>query len=210
MSSSRPSNRDDAAPEAVPEADSQDYSEDSTDELIERILENYEFKCHPEIRFKLKHKLPQLALCACYSKPWQAQPRWRFTMKPVDLDSRTSQYVRSLLLVPETGQAALFSRKININVFRLQFVLGYNWKQRTPSLDYKLTTKWGDGPRLKRKEQVHVSEAFQLRAKWNMQAHLPDLEGHLGGSGSDGNTAVDVDYGGVSFEVSQLDGVLEI
>jgi hypothetical protein len=33
---------------------------------------------------------------------------------------------------------------------------------------------------------------------------------HLGGSGSNGNTAVDVDYGGASFEISQLDGVLEI
>jgi hypothetical protein len=31
----------------------------------------------------------------------------------------------------------------------------------------------------------------------------------LGGSGNS-NTAVDVDYGGLSFEISQLDGVLEI
>lgn len=27
-----------------------------TDELIEQILENYTFKCEPEIRLKLKHK----------------------------------------------------------------------------------------------------------------------------------------------------------
>jgi hypothetical protein len=25
--------------------------------------------------------------------------------------------------------------------------------------------------------QAQVSDAFQLRAKWNMQAHFPDLEG---------------------------------
>jgi hypothetical protein len=57
MSSSRPSNRAEPAAGSVSEADSQDYSEDAyTDELIERILENYEFKCQPEIRFKLKHK----------------------------------------------------------------------------------------------------------------------------------------------------------
>ncbi|WIA33159.1 hypothetical protein OEZ86_006307 [Tetradesmus obliquus] len=210
MSSGRTSTRPEPAPGSVSEADSQDYSEAYTDELIERILENYEFKCQPELRFKLKHKLPQLALCACYSRPWHAQPRWRFTLKPVEHDRHVSKYVRSLLLVPETGQAAVFSSKININVFRLQFVLGYNWKQHTPSLDYRLTTKWGDGPRLKRKERAQVSDAFQLRAKWNMQAHFPDLEGHLGGSGSNGNTAVDVDYGGVSFEISQLDAVLEI
>lgn len=94
----------------------------------------------------------------------------------------------------------------------------------------RLTTKWGDGPRLKRKErvsvqldgaashrhlgvvcsallfsarqchhmhssawsktmhaaalllhhvllQVQVSEAFNVRAKWNLEAHFPDLEG---------------------------------
>lgn len=52
-------------------------------------------------------------------------------------DRHVSKYVRSLLMVPETGQAAVFSSKININVFRLQFVLGYNWKQHTPSLDYR-------------------------------------------------------------------------
>jgi hypothetical protein len=28
-----------------------------------------------------------------------------------------------------------------------------------------------------RRMQVQVSDAFQLRAKWNMQAHFPDLEG---------------------------------
>lgn len=43
------------APQSVSdEGDSEDYSE--TDELIERILENYEFKFKPEIRFKIKHK----------------------------------------------------------------------------------------------------------------------------------------------------------
>lgn len=199
-----------AAPAAPQEGGSQDYSEDAyTDELIEQILENYTFKFEPEVRLKLKHRLPEYTLCACYSKPWSAQNRWRFTVKPSKEDSPISRYVRSALVVPELGQVALFSSKINISVFRLQFVLGYNWKQRLPSLDYRLTTKWGDGPRLKRKERVQVSEAFNLRAKWNLEAHFPDLEGHLGAGGNRG-TAVDVDYGGVSFEVTQLDGVLEI
>lgn len=27
-----------------------------TDELIEQILENYTFKCEPEVRLKLRHK----------------------------------------------------------------------------------------------------------------------------------------------------------
>lgn len=37
-------------------ADSADYSDAYTDELIERILENYVFRCEPEMRLKLKRK----------------------------------------------------------------------------------------------------------------------------------------------------------
>lgn len=58
-------------------------------------------------------------------------------MKPSKEDSVVSRYVRSALVVPDLGQVSLFSSKININVFRLQFVLGYNWKQQLPSLDYR-------------------------------------------------------------------------
>jgi hypothetical protein len=32
-----------------------------TDELIEQILENYTFKCEPEVRLKLKHRLVRIA-----------------------------------------------------------------------------------------------------------------------------------------------------
>ena len=46
------------------------------------------------------------------------------------------------------------TKKPQLSVFRLQFVLGYNWARRAPSLDYRLTTKWGDGPRIRRKERV--------------------------------------------------------
>jgi hypothetical protein len=31
-----------------------------TDELIEQILENYTFKCEPEVRLKLKHRLVRI------------------------------------------------------------------------------------------------------------------------------------------------------
>ncbi len=51
-------------------------------------------------------------------------------------------------------QAALFSRKIDAKWLRLQFVLGYNWAKNKTTLDYRITTKWSDGPRLKRKERV--------------------------------------------------------
>lgn len=68
-----------------------------------------------------------------HPKPLQA--------KPTKDDALVSRYVRSALVVPELGQVALFSSKINISVFRLQFVLGYNWKQRLPSLDYRYVTQ---------------------------------------------------------------------
>jgi hypothetical protein len=48
--------RIEGVPGSVSEESSQDYSDNYTDELIERILENYVFKCEPEIRFKLKRR----------------------------------------------------------------------------------------------------------------------------------------------------------
>jgi len=179
------------------------------DDLIDRILENYTTRLEPELRFKLRHRLQDMVLTACYSKPWQIEPRWRFTMKPTSSTGPISKYVRSLLVVPALSSAAIYSNKINFSVFRLQFVLGFNYAKRTPSLDYRLTTKWGDGPRLKRKEKVQVSDSCELRCKWNLEAQLPDMEGHIGGS-SAARKAVDVDYGSVHFEVSQLDFVLDM
>jgi len=58
-------------------------------------------------------------------------------MKPANECGQMSRYVSKLLVVPYNAQAALYSRKININVFRLQFVLGFNWRTRSPSLDYQ-------------------------------------------------------------------------
>jgi hypothetical protein len=58
-------------------------------------------------------------------------------LKPVQGANVASRYVRSLLVVPERRTAALFSAKIPLSVFRLQFVLGYNWERHAPSLDYR-------------------------------------------------------------------------
>ncbi|GBF99398.1 hypothetical protein Rsub_12331 [Raphidocelis subcapitata] len=183
-----------------------DDDEECTDELIDRILENYQFHFKPETRIKLKQRVSDLAVCACYAKPWDRTPRWRFTLKPADKDGPTSRYVRSLLVVPALSTAAVFSSKIRLNIFRLQFVLSYNWARRAPNLEYRLTTKWSDGPRIKRKERFQVSDRCNLSCKWNLDAHLPDMEGHLGGGGN----AMDVDYGSMLFEVSQLDISLDI
>jgi DNA/RNA endonuclease G (NUC1) len=118
-----------------------------------------------------------VAVCACYSKPWERAPRWRFTLKPADKSGPVARYVRSLLVVPALSTAAAFSSKIQLSVFRLQFVVSYNWERKAPNLEYRITTKWSDGPRIQRKERFLVSPRCRLSCKWNLDAHLPDMEG---------------------------------
>jgi hypothetical protein len=185
---------------------SDDEDEGCTDELIDRILENYTFTFKPEARIKLKQRFESLSLGLCYARPWERDPRWRLTLKPNDRESGPGRYVRSLLLVPQLSTAAAFSARIPLGVFRLQCVLSYNWARRAPSLEYRLTTKWSDGARIRRKERFVVSDRCAVRAKWNLDAHLPDMEGHVGGGGN----ALDVDYGSMAFDVSQIDLCLDI
>lgn len=221
-------------------------------------------------------------MCVCYSKPWQKEPRWRFTLKPgkhgwagggggrggsrrlvlsasdreeddedddgdarrgaasnaptptqkegplAALERLASSHVRKLLVVPSLSSAMVFTNKVPVlGVLRLQLAAGYNWRRRAPMLEYRLTTKWGadtTGRLMRRKEEYQLSPACLLRAKWHLDAHFPDMEGHLGaagggggagGGGADGGegcggaAAIDVDYGGMHFEVSQLDVVLD-
>jgi hypothetical protein len=268
-----------------------------TDDLIDEILENYRFTFQPEVRVKLRRRLPGVggggggglggstsaaspptgpAMCVCYSKPWQKEPRWRFTLKPgkhgwvgggnggggrrlalsasdredddgeegaaaarrapstptqkdknalATLERLASTHVRKLLVVPSLSSAMIFTNKVPVlGVLRLQFAAGYNWRRKAPMLEYRLTTKWGadtTGRLVRRKEEYQLSPACLLRAKWHLDAHFPDMEGHLGAAGAGGGAegegagggggaaAIDVDYGGMHFEVSQLDVVLD-
>jgi hypothetical protein len=41
----------------------------------------------------------------------------------------------------------------------------------------RISTKWSEGGKIKRKERYQLSDNMQLRCKWNMDLHLPDLEG---------------------------------
>jgi hypothetical protein len=111
MSSSRPS-RGDPAPGSVSEADSQDYSEAYTDELIERILENYEFKCQPEIRFKLKHKCVMGdAHCKCCSPRKGSRASATALVWPLAC-LHAKFYVRCLACVARASAAASCMRKV--------------------------------------------------------------------------------------------------
>jgi len=137
-------------------------------------------------------------------------------------------HVRKLLVVPSLSSAMIFTNKIPVlGVLRLQLAAGYNWRRAAPMLEYRLTTKWGadatqgTGRLMRRKEEYQLSPACLLRAKWHLDAHFPDMEGHLGAAAGEGGgeggeaggggaaAAIDVDYGGMHFEVSQLDVVLD-
>jgi hypothetical protein len=101
-----------------------------------------------------------MAVGVCYAKPWDRAPRWRFTLKPAAKDGTVGRYLRSLLVVPSLSTAAVFSSKIRLNIFRLQFVLSYNWARQSPNLEYRWAG-WG-------------MEAWRQRAQgwggWGMEA----------------------------------------
>jgi len=146
---------------------------------------------------------------AAYCKPWGALPRWRFTAKPVGGANPLARAVHKVVLTPLAHLVAVHSAKVGLGVLRLQLSAGFNWARRQPTLDYRLTTKWSDGPRFKRKEVVHLSDGLQLRARWNLDACLPDVEGHLGRD-EPWAAPYDVDYGSLNFEISQVDAVVDL
>jgi hypothetical protein len=114
--------------------------------------------------------------------------------------------VQKVLLVTTHSQLALFSKKINMKWLRLQFVAGYNWTKQKATLDYRITTKWSEGARIKRKEGVEIVPNLLLASvKWNMDFALPDIEGHLG---NEGNDPVDVQFGRLEFQIDQIDFTL--
>jgi hypothetical protein len=89
--------------------------------------------------------LGDMAVGVCYAKPWDRSPRWRFTLKPSEKDGTVGRYVRSLLVVPALSTAAVFSSKIRMSIFRLQFVVSYNWERNSPNLEYRWAPGEGAG-----------------------------------------------------------------
>eukprot|EP00195_Chlamydomonas_chlamydogama_P009442 CAMPEP_0202891212 /NCGR_PEP_ID=MMETSP1392-20130828/1327_1 /ASSEMBLY_ACC=CAM_ASM_000868 /TAXON_ID=225041 /ORGANISM="Chlamydomonas chlamydogama, Strain SAG 11-48b" /LENGTH=332 /DNA_ID=CAMNT_0049574897 /DNA_START=72 /DNA_END=1070 /DNA_ORIENTATION=+ len=183
-------------------------STQGTEDPLDKLLENYNFICHPELRLKLKQELRQWTLGLCLAKPWSRDMRFRLTLKPGPLDNKMSKYMQKMLIIPTHSQVCLFSKKLAWGWLRLQFMAGYQWSKHRPSLDYRISTKWGDTQRLKRKEVYDVGDNLRLRCNWNMFLDLPDVEGHLGADES-GLDAVDVDFGRLDFEISQVDVVIK-
>ncbi|GFR41325.1 hypothetical protein Agub_g2009 [Astrephomene gubernaculifera] len=120
------------------------------------------------------------------------------------------RFVQKVLVLPQQRFAALYSRKLAWGFLRCQFVAGYFWDRRKASLDYRLSTKWNDGLRFKRKEYYQPTNHLLLRAKWNLDMQLPDVEGHLGGGEGSTQVPVDVEYGSLDFSVVQLDWVCDL
>ncbi|MEW5297198.1 MAG: hypothetical protein WDW38_006022 [Sanguina aurantia] len=199
-----------AAAAAAP--DIPDAPSEHSDDHFEEILDHYRVKCEPEMRLKFKKELISYKLGVCVASPWAFThaPRFRLTAKPVDETSLPGRSIQKLLILPQQTTAALYSKKLGWGILRLQFVAGYNWKLRKCMLDYRVTTKWSDGARVKMKERYSANNNLLLRAKWNLDMDFPDLEGHLGGFGEGAMGAVDLDYGRMELDVTQADMVIDL
>lgn len=57
--------------------------------------------------------------------------------KPPDVHAGLGRHVQKLLVLPKEHLAALYSSKLALGVFRLQFVAGYFWDRHCPTLDFK-------------------------------------------------------------------------
>ncbi|GLC45727.1 hypothetical protein PLESTB_000505200 [Pleodorina starrii] len=189
-----------------------DAASQGLNSVIDDILDQYRFNYEPEYRLKFKKELAGFTLGVGVSKPHQASTRLRLTMKPAEADEglRLGRFVQKLLVMPQQRFAALYSRKLGWGFLRCQFVAGYFWDTRRPSLDYRLSTKWNEGLRFKRKEYYQPVDALLLRARWNLDMQLPDVEGHLGGGEGAVQVPVEVEYGSMDFSITQLDFVIDL
>ncbi|KAG2422945.1 hypothetical protein HYH02_015381 [Chlamydomonas schloesseri] len=192
--------------------DDDDAHSQGVNSVIDEILDQYRFNWEPEYRIKFKKELASFTLGVGLSKPHQAQSRLRLTLKPEHSDAgwRPGRFVQKVLVLPQQHFAALYSRKLAWGILRCQFVAGYFWDRQRPSLDYRLSTKWNEGLRIKRKEYYQPHNNLLLRAKWNLDMQLPDVEGHLGGMEGSTQVPVDVEYGSLDFSVTQLDCVVDL
>ncbi|KXZ56482.1 hypothetical protein GPECTOR_1g431 [Gonium pectorale] len=183
------------------------------DDILDQArMRGYRFNWEPEYRLKFKKELAGYTLGLGLSKPHQAPSRMRLTLKPTPADSglRPGRFVQKVLLLPQQSFAALYSRKLSWGFLRCQFVAGYFWDRHRPSLDYRLSTKWNEGLRFKRKEYYQPTKHLLLRAKWNLDMQLPDVEGHLGGVEGSTQVPLDVEYGSLDFSVVQLDWICDL
>jgi hypothetical protein len=87
--------------------------------------------------------------------------RQRMQVKPQS-GGRFSRLLHKVLVVPTHSLACAYSAKIPLWVLRLQLMASYNWTTRTPVLNYRLTTKWSEGARVKHKETVSRWSCAQL------------------------------------------------
>ncbi|GIL43539.1 hypothetical protein Vafri_1245 [Volvox africanus] len=174
-------------------------------------LEQYRFHWVPEYRLKFKKELAGYTLGLAVSKPHEASTRLRLTLKPdqVVAGRGPGKLVQKILVMPQQRFAAMYSPKLALGFLRFQFVAGYFWDTRRPSLDYRLTTKWNDGLTFKRKECIQPTNNLLIRTCWALDLQLPQAEGHLGGGPGSTQIPVEVEYGSVDFSVTQMDFICD-
>ncbi|GIL72467.1 hypothetical protein Vretimale_4175 [Volvox reticuliferus] len=195
----------------APGAMSGEEDEAGSQALIDEILDLYRFHWVPEYRLKFKKELAGYTLGLAVSKPHEASTRLRVTLKPDQVDQGwgPGRFVQKILVMPQQRFTAMYSRKLALGFLRFQFVAGYFWDTRRPSLDYRLTTKWNDGLTFKRKEYIQPTTNLLVRTCWSLDLQLPQAEGHLGGGPGSTQIPVEVEYGSVDFSVTQMDFICD-
>ncbi|GIL72469.1 hypothetical protein Vretifemale_2826 [Volvox reticuliferus] len=73
-------------------------------------------------------------LSFCTSPPLQLKP------DQVDQGWGPGRFVQKILVMPQQRFTAMYSRKLALGFLRFQFVAGYFWDTRRPSLDYRWIT----------------------------------------------------------------------
>ncbi|EFJ44862.1 hypothetical protein VOLCADRAFT_118601 [Volvox carteri f. nagariensis] len=179
--------------------------------VIDEILDQYRFNWEPEYRLKFKKELASYTLSLAVSKPFKASTRVRMMVKPEQVDAgwRPGRFIQKALVMPQQRFAAVYSRKLALSFLRLQFVVGYFWDTRRPTLDYRFSTKWNEGLRFKRKEFIQPTRNLLIRTCWALDMQLPEAEGHLGGGQGSRQVPVEVEYGSLDISVTQVDFVCD-
>lgn len=100
-------------------------------------------------------------------------------LKPANPDGQAARFLRKVVLLPACRQAALITRRINCwGACTLEFAVGFNWRDRRPTLDYSIRLPWAAKLGKQSVRYDLPRTPLQARAYWAMDYFLPDAQGY--------------------------------
>lgn len=143
----------------------------------------------PELRLKVTRKLPLYSFSAALCREWGETDRfWLLTIKHMRMEGKQpadeskspwgrflDRSMHKLLVLPNQLQVEFHTRKVPFWVFNVNMVLGYSWSRSQPLLEYRLTTKWSEGPKFRAKKQLSFLNK-RLNVKCGLNYSLPCVE----------------------------------